>query len=171
MIRLALIGKGISHSKSPEVYRELLKKDHRYDLIDVEREQDLPSINDLKKTYLGVNITTPYKRSYLDRVKVSKLGRSLGPINCLRLNGDTPMGECTDYQGIADTFFKIKEQHKSKRFVILGDGAMSMITQKFLFKHGLKFEVLSRKRTGDISKIDFSSYQKALIINTCSRKF
>ena len=41
-IKLALLGKGISHSKSPEIYRRLISGSVQYDLLDVANEADIP---------------------------------------------------------------------------------------------------------------------------------
>ena len=42
MIKLALLGKNISHSKSPEIYKTILKSNFSYDLIDCESIEMTP---------------------------------------------------------------------------------------------------------------------------------
>ena len=170
MLKIALIGKGIGHSKSPEIYQELIKKSFEYDLIDIAAQKDLPSLEELRKEYLGINITSPYKKYYFSRVKVNKLSQGLKAINCISfINGAG--GTNTDYLAIRDIFLYFRKKYLIKKIFILGSGVMSKITQYFLSENFIPYEVISREFKLDMNKIDLSNYENSLVINTCSRDF
>ncbi len=61
--KLALIGKNISHSKSPEIYNKLLNNQVEYTLLDCDTVDAIPSLDELMKKFDGVSITSPYKES------------------------------------------------------------------------------------------------------------
>ena len=67
MIKLALVGKDIQHSRSGEIYRRLLKTDIQYDLLDYENSALIPPAADLFKVYDGISITSPYKKHFLNQ--------------------------------------------------------------------------------------------------------
>ncbi len=97
MNRFALIGKDISHSRSPEMYRKLISQDIMYDLLDYCNESEIPSAAKLLNQYDGINITSPYKKHFIAQVELSAIAKEIGAINCLKMREGRLFGENTDY--------------------------------------------------------------------------
>ena len=171
MLKLALVGKNISHSQSPFIYKKLFSNSVQYDLIDIQKREELPSLEDLERDYDGVSVTSPYKRDYLDQVNVDKLAQDLGAINCISFQQSRPEGTNTDYWAIKEIFTTLEDERSIETIFILGSGVMSTTTQFFFDNAKIIYKVLSRKSGDEMAHRDFSRYENSLIINTCSRKF
>lgn len=177
MIRLALIGRGIQHTLSPEIYKRILGDKVSYDLLDYSKAEDVPSAAELFKTYQGINITSPYKKIFLNQVELTENARKLGAINCLKKEGEKIMGENTDYLAILDILTRWKLQFTNLQVALLGDGVMAGVTKSALDKLCLKNQVFSRRMTPDFShlnlkeKMQLESEATLLVINTCAREY
>ncbi len=57
MHKLALIGKSIQHSRSPDIYKKLIGTLIQYDLLDYQHPNEIPSVDTLFKEYIGISIT------------------------------------------------------------------------------------------------------------------
>ena len=171
MFSVGLVGKGVGHSKLFEFYQTLIPGPCRYDLIDVEREGELPPLSSLAKTYRGINITTPYKKSYCEQVEMDSWTRDLGAINCVSLRGDKFWACNVDYFALKDIYCSLRAEKTFEHIFILGSGVMSQVTQKLFDRYGVSYRVLARNRGDDFSSMDFTSHKDALIINACSREF
>ena len=174
MISLALLGKNILHSKSREIYEELLGQKIDYKIYDCLSSSEIPTLRDIFKTRLGLSITSPYKRFYLDQVEIS--GPNLNAINCIKKSGDKYLATNTDYLAIEEIVKDFILEFKAPYFVILGDGVMSEITQKLLEIKGLPYQVFSRRLTSDFIGLDIPDKigevsGQVIIVNTCSREF
>lgn len=172
-LTFALIGKNISHSKSPQIYQELIGKNITYDVLDIQNEEDLPKVSELQKIYRGINITSPYKKAYLAHAELSDSAKKVEAINCLSFKNNKILAANTDYLAIQDFFLK---EHPAKKFhcVILGNGVMANCTKIVLQELGITFQKYTRKTDGDITKLDLSSISKPeplLVINCCSRDY
>lgn len=174
-MKFALIGKNIMHSRSPEVYEQIVGHPLDYDLIDVQSEADLPSIDELKKKYRGVNITSPYKTHYLKNVVFDSPYEYKDAINAICFYPNRIVGTNTDAVAIELELAGMKKTFPNLHFVILGDGVMSKLTTFILDQKKLSYTLLSRRLNGDLSKMDLSIYkdkaEQVIIINTCSRDF
>lgn len=175
MIKLALIGKNISHSLSPKIYNQLLGNEVRYDLIDCENFHSIPHAHELLKKYRGISITAPYKEHFLDKVTPSSIAQELQAINCLYLDHDgSPAGENTDYLAMLEIVKREFVDRSGKIIVVLGDGAMARVALKVLDSVNLPHLQLSRKINGPLEEYDFTKEYPAkelAIINCCSRDF
>lgn len=171
MIKLALVGKNISHSLSPKIYKDLLNIEFSYDLIDVEAVEDLPPIEDLKKKYKGINITSPYKMSYSDKLN-SKIKR-VKAINCISFFSDTPIATNTDYEALEKLIPVHTQSCPDYPIALLGNGVMAKIISELLTQMNLNFTHLTRKDHGDLSDFNLQSFfaSPCLVINACSRDF
>ena len=177
MKKLALIGKEIQHSKSPDLYRELISNDIQYDLLDYQESSFIPSVDDLFNKYDGINITSPYKQFFLNNVTLSASALKTNAINCLGKKGSVIIGENTDYLAIVNILKLWTLKYNSLQVLILGDGVMSKVTELVLLELEIPHMIASRKKTKDFAQIkcedffdDHLSNQK-LIINTCSREY
>ena len=124
-MKYALIGKSILHSRSPELYRQIFPEDIEYDLIDVPTEADLPPLADLAGLYNGINITSPYKRSYYSSVIIREPEvRELGAINTIAFTDKGCFGTNTDLHAVEYILRKFTEQFPKLHLIILGSGVM-----------------------------------------------
>lgn len=179
MIKLALVGKDIQHSRSGEIYRRLLKTDIQYDLLDYENSALIPSATDLFKVYDGISITSPYKKHFLNQVQLSTQASSLGAINCLRKEAQGFTGENTDYLAIVEILHKLKVKYLDLSVILLGDGVMSKVAQVALEQLGIEYKIFSRKITEDLDQLNlttlfaqaFKAPKQKLVLNTCTREF
>lgn len=176
MKHFALIGKSISHSRSPQVYQQLLRFPHEYHLLDFENELEIPNLTDLATKYVGINITSPYKRWFLRKVSSSEFAKKCGSINCLKFKNNIWEAENTDYLAILE-LFKIKfPTYLFQSVAILGDGVMSQVVIEALNEVKCKYQVLSRKTIDNFDELNLNLYcedikKPFLIINTCSRDY
>lgn len=174
-MKFALIGKNIKHSRSPEMYEKITGTTLDYDILDIESEEKLPSIEELKSKYRGVNITSPYKTHYLKDVVFESPFEYKKAINAICFYPNKIVGTNTDAVAIELEIMGLKKSFPDLFFVILGDGVMSQLTTSILDQKKMKYEVLSRKNNGDISQMNLSDYVKKIdqvvVINTCSRDF
>jgi shikimate dehydrogenase len=174
MISLALLGKDILHSKSKEIYEELLAQKIDYKIYDCPSPLEIPTLAEIFKSRLGLSITSPYKRFYLDQVEIS--GPNLNAINCIKKSGDKFLATNTDYLAIEEIVEDFSLKFKTLFFVILGDGVMSEITQNLLKIKCHPYQVFSRKLNSDFIGLDIPdkigpAHGQVIVVNTCSREF
>ena len=162
--KLALIGKDISHSQSPVLFKELLKDElSRYDLIDITEASDI-DISELLNDYDALFVTAPYKKSFLQYI--DEFVNYKAAVNVIYQQGKAVKALNSDLLGIKSNFKQLKKEMNFNRVIILGDGAMSKCFQSFL----PDAHVLSR-RNGKISDLVSFISKGDLIINCCSRDF
>jgi shikimate dehydrogenase len=175
-MRLALIGKGISHSASPSIYKKILGSKIQYDLIDIQNESQLPLLIDLAKSYDGINITSPYKKNYLPQlISLSPEAQYLQAVNTIFLKQNRFFGVNTDYFAVEYILKKFKVDYPNSNILILGSGVMAKLTQYVCQKLSLDFLQFSRSSNPEIEHLDLRPYQRLnsqlLVINACSRDF
>ncbi|MBC7429004.1 MAG: hypothetical protein H7336_10355 [Bacteriovorax sp.] len=176
MNKFALVGKDISHSKSPEMYRKLISSSVKYDLLDYKESSEIPAAHKLLAEYDGINITSPYKKHFLGEIELTKNAKTIGAVNCLKKSGEKIIGENTDYFAIVDILKDLQKENSALDIVILGDGVMSKVVETALKSLSLDAQLLSRKITKDFDKINLNSYfspknTNPLVINTCTREY
>lgn len=165
-MRLALLGKGIQHSKSAQVYRELLERDIEYKLFDYSSPGKIPTLSSLFKDIDGLSITSPYKSHFIDKCELSDIAKELGCINCIAKNGSRYIATLTDYSAAIN----ILESFEQNKYIILGDGKMSQMMQLILNQRYKNYQVLSRNNKL-IYEFDYESIADTLVINCCGRDF
>ena len=174
--RLALIGKNIFHSRSQEVYEELLNEKIAYTLIDCSCEKEIPGLEYLFNQFDGISITAPYKKFFFDKVTVrSEEAKKAKCLNCIAKKSGVYWGTNTDYSAVKQCFEKIRAAHKKLDAVVLGDGNMSFITRMILENMNVKYTLLSRKQGNltpktNLQKFSFSD-GRLVVINTCLKEF
>lgn len=174
MIKLGLVGKDISHSKSKETYEKILNKEIAYTLFDYLEVPDLPQLDELFEKVDGVSITAPYKTRYSKSVEIVGDISALGIINCIRKRGDLYEGINTDYIAVLDYLkgFSAREFD----FVLLGNGSMAQVTSFALETLGYEYKNFYRSKDENFSNLDFceirkNSLKKLFVINSCSRSY
>lgn len=171
-MKLALVGKNISHSLSPKLQKEIWKDQLlTYDLIDVPDISQLPSLSDLALKYDGINITTPYKEAYIKDVKiVSDLAKMIGAINTISLKDKTATN--TDILATEKILNRFYRDNPLLQVHLLGAGVMARMTQLISKKLNIPFYQYTRATHGDLTHLDLKKLdENALVINACSRSF
>lgn len=175
-MKLGLIGKSISHSLSPSIYKKILGPNISYDLLDFNSVNDLPSLNDLGKKYQGLNITSPFKRHYFkDVIVTDEAVAKLGAINALSFHHHGVFATNTDYIAVTILMKNYLQRFPNLSVILLGDGVMSQMTQLICQKLEIEFSVRTRKNAPDLESLDLTTFAKLntqlLVINACSREF
>ncbi|MCO4792694.1 MAG: hypothetical protein KC493_03220 [Bacteriovoracaceae bacterium] len=176
MTKLGLLGKNISHSRSQEVYEKILERSVKYTLFDYQEIDEIPTIDTFFEQVEGLSITAPYKRVFLDKVKLSEDIKATNAINCIKKNGMSYEGTNTDYLALLDIFRKFKEKYSDLNIVLLGDGAMSIVVKLVSEKMNCELLQFSRKKTDNFSELElldfnFKNQGKVIVINSCSREY
>ncbi|PIP92914.1 MAG: hypothetical protein COW00_06340 [Bdellovibrio sp. CG12_big_fil_rev_8_21_14_0_65_39_13] len=172
MYKLALLGRNISHSQSPAIYRKLLGENLDYKLFDFSHDKEIPSLEELfSDDLMGLSITAPYKKHFVDQVHFLNPDLTFSAINCIRRNKNNFEATNTDYLALEEILNDLLTANVYSNIVLLGSGSMAEITQKVLNKLNRSYTHLTRKSYGDLSKIDLSSQIKdeAVVLNACSR--
>jgi shikimate dehydrogenase len=175
-MRLALIGRSISHSRSPAIYRKWLGPTLVYDLLDFPTPHDLPSLEYLSQNYDGINITSPYKEHFFHNVLIEDEAiNNLGAINTLAFNSRGVLGTNTDLLAVRYLLAQFKWQFSKLNILLLGSGAMARVTIQACKELDLPLHQLTRKNTTDFERMDLAAYHikgdQTLIINACSRDY
>lgn len=170
MHRYALVGKNISHSQSPQIYRKLIHEQIKYDLLDYPSEHEIPSAQDLFKIYDGINITSPYKKHFLNQVELSGPAKLIGAINCMKKLDGKILAENTDFPAVIELLKRFLDMNNYE-VVILGDGVMAKLTSLALQQLNKKFKQYSRKTAENFEQLNLLDQDRQLIINTCSREY
>tara|TARA_Y100001970_G_C14191289_1_gene835539 strand:+ start:1080 stop:1775 length:696 start_codon:yes stop_codon:yes gene_type:complete len=175
MIKLALIGKSIQHSKSQDMYEQLLNTKISYDLLDYPDVKVIPSLDSLFSKYEGVSVTSPYKPFFLDKINLTPDVEAVKAINCLAKNKDGYWGYNTDLLAIEEITNNFFLKYRDIGFYILGDGVMGKVVSYICGKKSIPHKVLSRKNHDNFSSLSLlnkvSSESKTIIVNCCSRNF
>ncbi|MCO4754682.1 MAG: hypothetical protein KC478_09365, partial [Bacteriovoracaceae bacterium] len=171
MTRYALIGKNIQHSKSPEVYKQILGHEVDYTFLDYSCDSEIPPLKDLLGEYERISITSPYKQYIVENAdRASSEATELQAANAIKLEGASVVATNTDAQAFADIY---SQTWPGFHPIILGDGAMSRLAQNYFRSNKISFDVLSRKlkNLGEIDEHINKVNGSALIINSCAREY
>ncbi len=175
MISLALIGKGIQHSKSQNMYEELLGQKINYDLIDCQNENEIPQLEEMFSKFDGVSITSPYKTFFLNKLKLDHDVKKINAVNCIAKIGGDFKGFNTDLIALDEIINNYIKNYSKLGFHILGDGVMSKLIVYILNLKKIPFQIHSRKTCKDLEQISLKekvgSETKTFIVNCCSRSF
>ena len=134
MIKAAVIGNPIKHSRSPLIHNHWLRKsgiNGSYEALFAENEVEF--INLIKKLrlsgYSGFNITVPFKKIASEIVderinnEISYCNKDLPAINTIKIENDKLVGYNTDYYGFSSVLFNnLKSMESVKNIIILGAG-------------------------------------------------
>jgi shikimate dehydrogenase len=174
-MKYGLIGKDISHSRSPELYKKIISPDIQYDLLDISSAKELPSLEELAKTYSCINVTSPYKRSYFSSVTIHGDGvKELGAINTLCFSSQGWVATNTDLLAVQEILGHHLLNHPDLELLVLGSGVMGQVTLVAARNLKLNCQVIDRK-SGLTSESDLRPFYRPgkfnIVINACSRDF
>ncbi len=166
MLRLGLLGKEISHSKSQKVYEDLLNDKIDYTLFDYASIQDIPPLDWFFQKVQGLSITSPYKKHFLNQIQnISEMES----INCIKYENGNYLGTNTDYEAIKEIFPKLIKLKEFSEIILLGNGSMAEMSIHFFKNHNIIYKQYTRSADGPLEKLTFE--REPLVINTCSRDF
>ena len=125
---VGIIGYPIAHSISPAMHNAAFKRlglDFEYVPFEVKPEDLRSAIDGLRdKGVVGFNVTIPHKEAIIPLLdEVTKLPRTIGAVNTVRIEGQKLVGYNTDGAGFLESL-KIDAgiEPKDKDFVLLGAG-------------------------------------------------
>lgn len=171
MKRFGLLGKKLSHSFSPNIHKkifEILDVEASYDLFEVAEENILDFQRYmLENNIVGVNITIPYKKIFMDKLDfISEVAKKIGSINLMYVKDRKIYGDNTDYYGFYKTIIDNNIDVKDKKIYILGRGGASLSVRAVLEDLGAE-NITSLYRENKESKINFpENFSGDIIINT-----
>lgn len=169
----ALVGKNITKSRSPRVYKNLLQgKPIEAKLLDIDDVSKVKIVETLKK-YQHVCITAPFKKTVFDMCKTDTLTQSLMAVNAIQLVKNELIGTNTDYLACKDLLMEYSSDRISN-YLVIGDGAMSKVITEILNELNCKYDVFSRKlkNLDNIGqRINESNKHELMVINTCSKDY
>lgn len=147
-----LIGKDLSHSFSPEFFKQKFQKlgiNADYKLFEIDSIDDLPNIISNNPNLRGLNVTIPYKRSlnqYMDSCETpAQISGSINTIKIIRDENKSSLhGYNTDVIGFERTLKPLLKGRKDIRAMILGTGGSANSVAYVLRKLGILFCFISR---------------------------
>ena len=150
-LKLAVIGKPISHSKSPEIHQDFA---NQFDAkIEFRKDEVTPETletwvaNFFKDGGKGVSITLPLKEAALNYAdEISDRARLASACNVIYKKDEKLLADCTDGFGlIKDLEENLKISLKDKKILILGaGGAARGIIPSIIEKNPSKLKIANR---------------------------
>ena len=159
MIRAALIGHPVNHSKSPRIHKHWLRTygiDGDYTVIDTPPEKLQITINDLiANGYAGFNVTLPHKVAVMSMCEtLDQTARAIGAVNTVTIRNGKCHGMNTDAFG----FIENLRAHfpglnvMGKTAVVLGAGGAARAVIHTLSDAGIE-KILLINRTAEHAQI------------------
>ncbi len=128
-MKFGLLGEKLGHSLSPFIHEELYKAiglEASYELIEVLKEELGIRVQELSKTYVGLNVTIPHKVEVMKALtEVEASAIAIGAVNTIHFTEKGIYGYNTDYFGFAKTLEYNHIDVKGKQVVVLGTGGAS----------------------------------------------
>lgn len=173
MIRLALLGKNISHSLSPDLYLEIYGQQNlTYKLFDYESAESIPALDEMFKQIDGLSITAPYKEHFLAQVEFLDTSiKKLNAINCIGVKDNTFVATNTDLSAMRRLLPNLLGD---KKLLILGSGAMARVVTAVAKENKCDFLQWSRRETPqEFSKMNIAEISdgNVLVVNSCAREY
>lgn len=174
MIKLGLLGRGIAHSLSPQLYREYIGPHVRYDLLDVDSASQIPTIDELRLAgYQGLNITTPWKEHFA--IHAIPEARQWAAVNCLKITEHSVSATNTDASALAELIPQLQYERSPSSWIVLGDGVMARIALGLLKNLGYPTANYSRRKGDNLAQLNLADLhpgaETKIVINACGRAF
>jgi shikimate dehydrogenase len=146
--RLAVLGRPISHSRSPAIHtaalRELgLSGEWSYEAIEVDPADFEPRVRVMPgEGFVGANVTVPHKVAALELAdEASDAARAIGAANTLTFRDDRIVAENTDATGLLDA---LPVSPAGKRALVLGAGGAARAAVWALTTAGAEVSIWNR---------------------------
>lgn len=163
-----LFGHPVEHSWSPLMHNRALQyheMDATYYAVDLESSELTELAAFLNKdTFLGANITIPYKQVIADYVDhIDQEARKIGAINTIVKNDYSVEGYNTDYEGFLSPLKDFEDGLSGSNAIIFGTGGASKAIVVALLKIGIEEIFLVSRTPGKISS--FKDFERVKIIS------
>ncbi|MFO0649407.1 MAG: shikimate dehydrogenase [Polyangiales bacterium] len=127
MLRLALIGRPVSHSRSPAMMRAALDSlgiEGVYTAFEVAPERLGDAVRGLDALgFDGANVTLPHKSAVIEHLaRTDATARLIGAVNTLAREGDALVGSNTDVEGLLGALRAHGADPRGGDVVVLGAG-------------------------------------------------
>ncbi|MDR2293508.1 MAG: saccharopine dehydrogenase NADP-binding domain-containing protein [Prevotellaceae bacterium] len=146
MKKFALVGKPVSHSKSPSLFKAAYGGcDFEYSLIET---TDVKYVENLlrSKTLCGVNVTIPIKVEALAIVdELDETAKMTGATNVIAVNDNNKLKAYnTDYLGVLHTLIDFNININGEECLIIGAGGAGRAVAFALHKFGANITIANR---------------------------
>ncbi|MGN0807473.1 MAG: shikimate dehydrogenase family protein [Candidatus Coproplasma sp.] len=146
MIKLAVVGKDVSKSASPQIHLFIAEKlgvKISYDKVSIPEEQFEERIESLLKEYDGMNFTIPYKLTVIPHLKeIVGDAKAFGAVNTVVAK--TLTGYNTDGLGFMQMLNAAGIEVNGKKVLLLGAGGAGRSVAKKLLDGGAEVEIYDR---------------------------
>lgn len=146
MLKLAVIGKDVSKSTSPQIHDFIAANsglEITYEKISVPEEEFESKIGELLKNYDGLNVTIPYKLSVISHLKkIAGDALSFGAVNTVLTK--TLTGYNTDGMGFMQMLDSNKVEVAGESVLLLGAGGAGRSVAKKLLDAGATVEIYDK---------------------------
>ncbi len=170
MKKLAVVGKDVSKSLSPEIHKFIAKYTGRkveYDKISIPESEFQANAEKLFKKYDGFNVTIPYKLSIIPYLqKIEGDAGIFGAVNTVRVKDSS--GHNTDGLGFMLMLKNNSVEVNGKRFLLLGAGGAGRSVSKKLADNGA--EVLVYDKNSESAKRLEREFSGVKAIDAIDRK-
>lgn len=144
--RLAVIGKDVSESTSPQIHKFIASRLNlavEYDKISIPESEFEDKIDALLQAYSGVNVTIPYKLAVIPHLKKvegdAKIFGAVNTVNCKTLTGDN-----TDGLGFMLMLKNNGVEVNGKNVLVIGAGGAGRSVAKKLTDAGANVRVYDK---------------------------
>ncbi len=152
MMKAAVIGHPINHSKSPLIHQYWLKKydlSGSYEAIDIAPENLKAGVQTLiDQGYNGFNVTVPHKQAIMDLCDdVDSNAQKIGAVNTVVIKEGKLLGRNTDAYGFIQNIKQNAPQFdlKNKDVLILGAGGAAKAVAFGLAQEGVRKIIISNR--------------------------
>ena len=161
-LKVALLGRKLSHSFSPQIHA--LLADYEYRLQELEPEEVGEFLQ--KGEFDALNVTIPYKKAVMPYLaEISEQARKIGSVNTITRTESGLRGDNTDYYGFSYMLTESGIDVAGKKCLVLGSGGASVTTQAVLADLGAVPVVISRSGENNYDNLDRHA-DASVIVNT-----
>ena len=140
----AVFGSPVLHSKSPQLFRSMLRDKDFYTRILPQSAEDILRIVKLLNL-TGASITSPFKLSLLPLLDdLTPSARSVGAVNCIRHENGGVFGHNTDFMGVIVALEESGMFLRHAKILVLGAGGAARAAVYGLKKAGSEVYVCNR---------------------------
>ncbi|MBO5590755.1 MAG: shikimate dehydrogenase [Acidaminococcaceae bacterium] len=149
-MKFGLLGAKLGHSLSPQIHQEVFRRlsiTATYELIEVPGEKLAATVEELRKSYRGLNVTIPHKVAVMDSLdRIAPEAEAIGAVNTISFAGGKAEGFNTDYFGFARLLEHEDLVPTGKNVCVLGTGGASRAILQCVRNMGAgQITVISRK--------------------------
>ncbi len=143
----AVFGSPVLHSKSPQLFRSMIRDEDFYTRIRPQSAEDILQI--VRMMHItGASITSPYKESLFHLLDdLTPSARAVGAVNCIRYERGGVFGHNTDFMGVIGALEESGMILRDAKILVLGAGGAARATVYGLKKAGSEVYVSNRTQS------------------------